>query len=99
LFRRAERLSPVSDTGAVVALSGSIVAAIIVLGIALVLLKANAHNAIVEDTDDAAKALVGPFDGMFAIKQHHRIEVAVNWGIAAVVWFLAWRLVAGLLHR
>jgi hypothetical protein len=36
---------------------------------------------------------------MFAIKQHHRIEVAVNSGIAAVVWFLPWRLVAGLLHR
>jgi hypothetical protein len=92
-------LSPVSDTGAVVALLGSFVAAIIVLGIALVLLKANAHNAIVKDIHDAAKALVGPFDGMFTIKQHHRIEIAVNWGIGAVVWFLASRLIAGLPHR
>ena len=91
--------SALGVVGAVVALIGSIAGAIIVLGIVLVLLKANAHNAIVKDVHDAAKALVGPFDGMFTISRHHRIEVAVNWGIAAAVWVVASRMIARLLAR
>lgn len=91
--------SALSVLGTVVALIGAIVAAIIVLGIVLVLLKANPQNAIVKDVHDAAKALVGPFDGMFTIKHRQRAEIAVNWGIAAVVWFTVSRLIAGLLHR
>jgi uncharacterized protein (DUF697 family) len=87
-----------SALGTIVALIGSIVAAIIVLGIALVLLKANPGNALVKDIHDVAKALAGPFDGMFTIR-HHRTELAVNWGIAAVVWFALSRLIAGVLHR
>jgi uncharacterized protein (DUF697 family) len=85
--------------GTVVALIGSIVAAIIVLGIVLVLLKANPHNTIVKDVHDVAKALVGPFDGMFTLGHHHRTQVVVNWGIAAVVWFMASRVIARLLYR
>lgn len=85
--------------GAIIALIGSIVAAIIVLAIVLVALEANPHNAIVKDIHDAARALVGPFDGMFTIRHHHRIEVAVNWGIAAAVWLVASRMIARLLSR
>jgi uncharacterized protein (DUF697 family) len=88
-----------SALGTIVAVIGSIVAAIIVLGIALVLLKANPGNALVKDIHDVAKALVGPFDGMFTMSNHHRTEIAVNWGIAAVVWFALSRLIAGMLHR
>jgi chromate transport protein ChrA len=90
--------SALSVLGMIIALIGSIVAAIIVLGIVLVLLKANPHNAIVKDIHDAAKALVGPFDGMFTIR-HQRIQVAVNWGIAAAVWLVASRMIARLLSR
>jgi hypothetical protein len=91
--------SALSATGAIVALIGSTAAAIIVLGIVLVLLKANAHNTVVKDVHDVAKALVGPFDGMFTIKRHQRVELAVNWGIAAFVWLAVTRLIAGVLHR
>ena len=91
--------SALGIVGAIIVLIGSVVGAIIVLGIVLVLLKANPHNAIVKDIHDAAKTLVGPFDGMFTISHHHRIEVAVNWGIAAVVWVVATRAIARLLSR
>jgi hypothetical protein len=91
--------SALSVLGTIIALIGSVAAAIIVLGIALVLLKANAHNAVVKDVHDVAKALVGPFDGMFTIKGHQHASLAVNWGIAAVVWLAVTRLIARMLRR
>jgi len=69
------------------------VAAIIVAGILLVVLKANPNNGIVSAIHDLARDLVGPFTGMFQL-QDHRVEVAVNWGIGAVVYVLAGALVA-----
>jgi hypothetical protein len=75
-----------------------IVAVIIVVGILLVVLKANGGNAIVKDVHDAAKFLVGPFDGMFEPK-NHRLAIAINWGIATVVYVIAGRLIAALLRR
>ena len=35
---------------------------------------------------DAANFLAGPFDGLFDLERF-KVEVAVNWGIAAVVWY------------
>jgi hypothetical protein len=74
----------------------SIVALILVVGIALVVLKANPSNQVVSAITDAARWLAGPFDGMFSFAKH-RVEVAVNWGIAAVVWFLVGRLLARII--
>jgi len=74
----------------------SIVALILIAGIVLVVLKANPSNQIVSAITDAARWLAGPFDGMFSLSKH-RIEVAVNWGIAAVVWFLLGRLLARII--
>jgi hypothetical protein len=74
-------------------LIASLVALVLVAGIALVLLKANPSNEIVNAVTDAARWLAGPFDGMFSLDKH-RTEIAVNWGVAAVVWFLAGRLIA-----
>jgi hypothetical protein len=76
-----------------ISLVATVVALILVLGIALVLLKANQSNQIVSAVHDAAKWLAGPFDGLFKLSKH-TTEVAVNWGIAAVVWFLVGRLLA-----
>jgi hypothetical protein len=47
---------------------------------------------------DAAGFLAGPFDGLFTLERQ-KVEVAVNWGIAAVVWYTAGRLIARLLVR
>jgi hypothetical protein len=77
---------------------GSLVAAILVLGIVLVLLKANRSNEIVQAVHDAASFLAGPFDGLFKLDRR-RVETAVNWGIAAVVWYALARLIARLTLR
>jgi hypothetical protein len=74
----------------------AIVALILLAGIALVLLKANPSNEIVSAIRDAAAWLAGPFDGMFQFDRA-RTELAVNWGIAAAVWFLLGRLLARLI--
>ncbi len=71
---------------------------LIVIGIALVLLKANPDNAIVGTVRDGAKYLAKPFDAIFQIDKR-RTEIAVNWGIAAAVYLVVGRVVSGLLSR
>ena len=77
----------------IINLIASAVALVLIAGIALVLLKASPSNEVVKAVEDAARWLAGPFDGMFSFAKH-RTEVAVTWGIAAVVWFLLGRLIA-----
>jgi hypothetical protein len=77
----------------VVQLVVSIVVLIIVAGILLVVLKANPANSIVSDVHEWARSLAGPFDGMFSFHSAN-VAIAVNWGIAAVVYLLAGGLIA-----
>jgi hypothetical protein len=79
-------------------LAGTAVALVLVLGIVLVVLEANPSNDLVRLVRDAAGWLAGPFDGLFDLRRH-KVEVAVNWGIAAVVWYAVARLIARLLLR
>ena len=81
----------------VVTLAAAVVALILVAGILLVVLKANRDNALASTVRDGARALAGPFDGLFPPKTH-KVEVAVNWGIAAVVWYAAGHLIARVLR-
>jgi hypothetical protein len=78
-------------------LAAAVVAAIIVVGILLVVLKANPANGIVSAVHDAARALAGPFDGMFKLDDA-KATIAVNWGIAAFVYLIAGALVARLIN-
>jgi hypothetical protein len=82
----------------VIALVAAVVALILIAGIVLVLLKANPSNQIVSAIHDAAAWLAGPFDHMFSLSRR-RVETAVNWGIAAVVWYAVGRLLARLVAR
>ena len=75
-----------------------LLAAVIVLGILFVLLKGNPRNPIVSTVLDAARSLVGPFDGLFT-PQDPRGRVAVNWGIAAAVYVLVGTLIAAALRH
>ena len=77
---------------------GWIVAAIIVAAIVLVLLSANPHNAVVSDIHDAAAWLVGPFKSIFSFSSA-KATVAVNYGIAAIVYLAIAHLLAGLIMR
>jgi hypothetical protein len=81
-----------------VILAASAVALVLLLGIVLVVLEANRSNDIVQVVRDAAALLAGPFDGLFTLDSN-KAEKAVNWGIAAVVWYAVGRLIARLLLR
>ena len=74
-------------------LAAGIVAAIIVAGILLVVLNANPTNDVVSAIHDSAKALVGPFDGMFTLDSADA-TLALNWGIAALVYLMVGGLIA-----
>jgi hypothetical protein len=82
----------------IVQLVVSVVVLIIIAGILLVVLKANPSNSIVSDVHSWAQSLAGPFDGMFSFHNAH-VAIAVNWGIAAVVYVLIGGLITQLLSR
>jgi hypothetical protein len=74
------------------------VAAVLVVGILLIVLGANQQNDLVGALLDAARWLAGPFANLFELDSH-KTEVAVNWGIAAVVYLLIAHLIARVLVR
>ena len=76
----------------------AVVAAIIAVGVLLVVLEANRSNDLVDAIHSAALWLVGPFKDMFPLDDR-KLEVAVNWGLALLVYVLVGRFVAGLLRR
>jgi hypothetical protein len=82
----------------VVTLVLSIVVLIILAGILLVVLKANPANSIVSEVHSWAHWLAGPFDGMFSFHSANT-AIAVNWGIAAVVYLIVGGLIVRLLRR
>ena len=74
------------------------VAVIIAAGVLLVVLEANPGNDIVDAVLDAARWLVGPFEDFFTLDDE-KLQVAVNWGLALVVYVLVGRTVATLLRK
>lgn len=105
--RQRRRNSPgprefVVDVGSflarIVALILSVVVLIIVAGILLVVLKANPANSIVSEVHSWAHWLAGPFDGMFSFHSA-KTAIAVNWGIAALVYLIVGGLIVRLLGR
>jgi hypothetical protein len=81
-----------------VTLVAGLVALTLVVGILLVVLEANRDNAVVDAALDAARFLAGPFDDMFQ-PDGRELRVAVNWGLAAVIYLVAGGLIARLLRR
>lgn len=82
----------------VAALIGSLVAAVIVIGILLVVFDASTRADVVEWLIDAARWLAGPFHGLFNLDSE-KWQTAVNWGLAAVVYFALSRVVARAVAR
>jgi hypothetical protein len=76
----------------------SVVVLILVAGILLVVLKANPTNTIVSDVHGWARSLAGPFGGIFSF-HNPRVAIAVNWGIAAVVYLFVGGLILRLIGR
>jgi uncharacterized membrane protein len=75
-----------------------VVVLIIVAGILLRVLDANTSNAIVRDVHDVAKTLVGPFANVFKL-HNPKTQLAVNWGLAAVVYLIVGSIIASLIAR
>jgi hypothetical protein len=82
----------------VVSLITTVVVGLVVLGIVLVLLEANRDNAIVDALRDAAAWLAEPFDNVFKL-DGRKENVAVNYGLAALIYGLIGGLIARILRR
>jgi hypothetical protein len=82
----------------VVSLITSVVVGLILVGILLVVLEANRDNAIVDALRDAAAWLAEPFDNVFKL-DGRKENVAVNYGLAALIYALVGGLIARLLRR
>jgi hypothetical protein len=82
----------------VVSLITSIVVGLIVIGILLVLFEANRDNSIVDFLLEIGEFLVEPFDNVFK-PDGRKARVAVNWGLAAVIYAIVGGVIARLLRR
>jgi hypothetical protein len=63
-----------------------------------VVLAANHSNALVEAVYSAARFLAGPFEGLFTLRSR-KATTALDWGVAAAVWYLLARFIARLVVR
>jgi CDP-diglyceride synthetase len=79
-------------------LAVAIVVLVIAAAVVLRLLSANPGNVIVRDIHDAGRALVGPFKDVFSPK-NAKVSMAINWGLAAVVYLIVGGLIASVLAR
>ena len=84
--------------GSVITTIAGIVAAIIILGIVLVLIKANPNNPIVDFILDVGRFLTTPFHNLFP-QDNPRQDILVNWGIAAIAYLILGALIARLARR
>ena len=82
----------------IVSLITTVVVGLIVVAIILVLLDANRSNAIVDWLVNAGDTLSTPFHGIFS-PSGHKANVAINWGLAALVYALVGGFIAKLLRR
>jgi hypothetical protein len=81
-----------------VILVGTAVLVVLVAGILLVVLGANHSNELVKAVNSAARFLAGPFEGLFTLHSH-KATTALDWGIAAAVWYFVARFIARLVAR
>ncbi|MCO5968630.1 hypothetical protein [Actinoallomurus soli] len=81
-----------------VAVAATVIAVVLALHIAFVVFSANQANPIVHRVNDWAHGLAWEFRDMFTPKDR-RVAVLVDYGIAAVVYLIAGRVVAGLIRR
>ena len=91
LQRLCERLSRVTAVLTIVTI------AVIALGIVFYGLGANSSKWLVSDVKDVARWLASPFDKTFVLHDA-KLSVALNWGIAIVVYAILGRLLGRLIQ-
>jgi multisubunit Na+/H+ antiporter MnhG subunit len=82
----------------VVRTATTVAVVLIVAGILIHVLGANTSNGLVSAINDAAKWLTQPFHNVFHLSGR-KATVAVNWGLAAVVYAIVGGFIARLLAR
>ena len=83
----------------VIAFLGMAAAFVIVIGIALVVLDAKESNDIVRAWLDVSRFLTEPFQGIFDLERgKEHLQIAINWGIAALVYLVLAMVVARVLR-
>lgn len=81
-----------------VRLATTVAVVLIAAGILLWVLSANRHNLAVSDVHRAGRWLVGPFHNVFQLK-NGKVNLAVNWGLALVIYAIVGGFLARLLAR
>lgn len=84
--------------GGVIQTIAGVIAAIIIIGIVLVLIKANPNNDIVNFIHDIGAFFARPFRDLFP-RANPREDILINWGIAAIVYLLVGAILARLARR
>jgi len=84
--------------GSVITTIAGVIAGVIILGIVLVLIKANPNNEIVNFILDVGRFLTTPFHNLFP-QDSPRQDILVNWGIAAIAYLILGALLARLARR
>lgn len=84
--------------GSVITGIAAIIAGIIVLGIVLVLIKANANNTLVDFVLDIGRFFTRPFRDLFP-RSDPRENVLINWGIAAIAYLVVGAIIARIARR
>ena len=82
----------------IIRMIGAAIAFVIVVGIVLVVADAKESNAIVAAWLDVARFFTDPFRTIFDLaKGKEELQIAINWGIAAVVYFAIAAILAKLI--
>jgi uncharacterized protein YggT (Ycf19 family) len=84
--------------GGVIQTIAGIIAAILIVGIVLVLIKANPNNDIVQFIHNIGAFFARPFRDLFP-RANPREDILINWGIAALVYLLIGAIIARLARR
>jgi hypothetical protein len=76
-----------------------LIALLIGTAIVLTLVDANASNTIVKGIHEGANFFAGAFTGLITFSGHPKRELAVDWGIALLVYLLLGALISRLIAR
>jgi hypothetical protein len=76
----------------------AVIAAVLVVGILLVLIGANQRNMLVDFITDIGRFFARPFNHL--LPQHTaKADMTVNWGIAALAYLIVGSILARLVRR
>lgn len=76
---------------------GMLIAAVLAIGVLLVVVDANEDNAIVNAVLEIGRFFSGPFRGIIELDDND-LQIAINWGIAALVYIAVFFALAALVR-